>query len=58
MRVRIRDPESFRPWIRDSGLKLERDKSRIRNTANMASYFTILGATAGRSWNQKNPTPI
>ncbi len=37
---------------------MERVKSRIRITAEMALSFAILGASAGRSWHQKNPTPV
>jgi hypothetical protein len=39
MRIRIRDPESFRPWIRDQGLT-----SRIHNTGRYpyrSAHFTV-----------------
>jgi hypothetical protein len=42
----------------DPGSGMERDKTPICNTAKMTLSFNILGATAGRSWHQKNPTPV
>jgi hypothetical protein len=52
------DPGSRIVSTLDSGLKLERDESRIRITAKMTLSFNIPGATAGRSRHQKNPTPV
>jgi hypothetical protein len=48
MRIRIRDPESFRPWREKIGLK-----SRIRNTDKRSTTSQLLfymGEVPGQFW--------